>query len=436
METSTVSRAVKIGLHACGVWPYLPSTVFYRLFWILMLSAPQILQYQYLAIHYQGDDFSDFMDGVSSAMAYSLLFIKLTILWVNQRTFSDILQMMALDWKNCVLTDHSLRITTNKAKLSRRFSNWIIGLQLTAIVLYSCGVLAVNAGEIPRMNVSAREHILKMKLPFKVNTSPIYVAVTILQFFHLVMCGCGISIVNSLIVTLSIGTPDGPPILVRSALFYVVMNLETFIYCFAGEYLSAKSKMIGDAAYDSFWYDVTLKKNRIVLLVILRSQKRLSITIGKIMDLSLERFTSILHVGGQIDILRRWLMEIFSKERKHPSLSTIKRIIRKHQRIIIFSGYIEDLYSSVAMVVFVSDTLIICCLAFILVTSKSIGDAAYNSLWYEADSKDIWIILFLIMRSQTEITITIGKVMNLSLERFTGLLRASASYVSVLLAMN
>ncbi|XP_067205422.1 uncharacterized protein [Linepithema humile] len=369
METSTVSRAVKIGLHACGVWPYLPSTVFYRLFWILMLSAPQILQYQYLAIHYQGDDFSDFMDGVSSAMAYSLLFIKLTILWVNQRTFSDILQMMALDWKNCVLTDHSLRITTNKAKLSRRFSNWIIGLQLTAIVLYSCGVLAVNAGEIPRMNVSAREHILKMKLPFKVNTSPIYVAVTILQFFHLVMCGCGISIVNSLIVTLilhidgqidilcdwllkvfsenvrptdsvtirtlitkhqriimfsenienlytyitlilfvsdtliicclgfiivtSIGTPDGPPILVRSALFYVVMNLETFIYCFAGEYLSAKSKMIGDAAYDSFWYDVTLKKNRIVLLVILRSQKRLSITIGKIMDLSLERFTSV-----------------------------------------------------------------------------------------------------------------------------------------------
>jgi uncharacterized membrane protein len=85
MEMSTVSRVVKIGLRACGIWPYLPSTVLYRLFWIVMLGASQILQYQYVAIHYQDDNFSNFMDGMSSAMAYSLLFVKLTILWINQR---------------------------------------------------------------------------------------------------------------------------------------------------------------------------------------------------------------------------------------------------------------------------------------------------------------------------------------------------------------
>lgn len=110
--------------------------------------------------------------------------------------------MMATDWKNCVLTDCSLRITTNKAKLSHRFSNWIIGLQLTAIVLYSCGVLAVNTGDVQRLNVTAREHILKMKLPFRIDTSPIYMLVMILEFLHLAMCGCGISMINSLIVTL------------------------------------------------------------------------------------------------------------------------------------------------------------------------------------------------------------------------------------------
>jgi len=110
--------------------------------------------------------------------------------------------MMAVDWKNCLLTDRNLRITTDKAKLSHRFSNWIIGLQLAAIILYSCGVLAVSAGNVQRMNISAREHILKMKLPFKVSTSPVYVLITILQFFHLAICGCGISMVNSLIVTL------------------------------------------------------------------------------------------------------------------------------------------------------------------------------------------------------------------------------------------
>lgn len=121
---------------------------------------------------------------------------------ISFRTFSDILQMMAVDWKNCVLTDCSLRITTNKAKLSHRFSNWIIGLQLTAIVLYSCGVFAVNASDVQKMNVSAREHILKMKLPFQIDTSPIYTLVTVLEFLHLAMCGWGISMVNSLIVIL------------------------------------------------------------------------------------------------------------------------------------------------------------------------------------------------------------------------------------------
>ncbi|XP_019699280.1 odorant receptor 24a-like [Harpegnathos saltator] len=375
MKMSTLSRVVEVGLHACGIWPYLPSTVICRLFWIVLLGTAQVLQYQYLLIHYHSDNFSDFMDGMSSAMAYTLLFIKLTILWANQRTFSDILQMMSTDWKNCGLTDHSLYITTSRAKLSHRFSHWIIGLQVIAIVLYSCGVLAVNADEVRQMNVSAREHILKMKLPFTVSTSPVYALIMILQFFHLVMCGYGISLVNSLVVTLivhiggqidilrdwllrafsknvvntvngitirtlitkhqrivvfsqnienlytyialmlfvsdtliicclgfiivtSIGTPDGPAILVRSVLFYIVMNLETFIYCFAGEYLSAKSQMIGDAAYDSLWYDLTSRKSRVALLVILRSQKRLTMTIGKIMDLSLERFTNVVKASA------------------------------------------------------------------------------------------------------------------------------------------
>ncbi|XP_011148020.3 odorant receptor 24a-like isoform X2 [Harpegnathos saltator] len=375
MKMSTLSRVVEIGLQACGVWPYLPSTVLYRLLWVVMLGTVQVLQYQYLLIHYHSDNFSDFMDGMSSTMAYTLLFIKLTILWANQRSFSDILQMMSTDWKNCSLTDHSLHITTSRAKLSHRFSHWIIGLQLIAIVLYICGVLAVNADEMRRMNVSARQHILKMKLPFTVNTSPVYALVMILQFFLLVMCACGVSIVNSLVVSLilhiggqidilrnwllrgfsqnvintvnritiralitkhqrivvfsqnienlytyialmlfvsdtliicclgfiivsSIGTPEGPAILVRSMLFYIMVNLEAFIYCFAGEYLSAKSQMIGDAAYDSLWYNLTSRKNRITLLMILRSQKRLTITIGKIMDLSLERFASVVKASA------------------------------------------------------------------------------------------------------------------------------------------
>ncbi|XP_024876769.1 odorant receptor 13a-like isoform X4 [Temnothorax curvispinosus] len=144
----------------------------------------------------------------------------------------------------------------------------------------------------------------------------------------------------------------------------------------------------------------------------------------------------ILHISGQIDILRKSVMDIFPKEGNgRLSRFVVQKIIKKHQEIIIFSEHIEDLYSYIAMVLFVTDTLIICCLGFTIVASKSIGDAAYDSLWYESDSKDSRIILFLIMRSQNQLTITIGKIMNLSLDRFGSIIKASASYISVLFAM-
>lgn len=38
----------------------------------------------------------------------------------------------------------------------------------------------------------------------------------------------------------SLSSPDASVILMKTLLFYIVMNLEAFIFCFAGEYLSAK----------------------------------------------------------------------------------------------------------------------------------------------------------------------------------------------------
>lgn len=54
-----------------------------------------------------------------------------------------------------------------------------------------------------------------------------------------------------------------------------------------------QSKSIGDAVYEALWYNMTPGECRILLLVILRSQKRLTITAGNVMDLSLEGFTSV-----------------------------------------------------------------------------------------------------------------------------------------------
>jgi len=51
--------------------------------------------------------------------------------------------------------------------------------------------------------------------------------------------------------------------------------------------------MIGEAAYESLWYDLKPNESKFLLLVIMRSQRRLTITAGKIVDLSLEGFMSV-----------------------------------------------------------------------------------------------------------------------------------------------
>lgn len=50
-----------------------------------MLSTAQVFQYRYVIVNIHMDDFSQLMDGVGSAMASSLLYMKLVLLWTNQR---------------------------------------------------------------------------------------------------------------------------------------------------------------------------------------------------------------------------------------------------------------------------------------------------------------------------------------------------------------
>ncbi|XP_011065205.1 PREDICTED: odorant receptor 22c-like [Acromyrmex echinatior] len=290
---------------------------------------------------------------------------------------------MTIDWEKYSGTKFSMFATCN-AKLSQRFANMTVILYSTAVIFFSSKIFVKHVDDSNASNISTRLLILEMDLPFDANRRFVYESVIITQFINLLLCADANCLINALLINL------------------------------------------------------------------------------------------ILHIGGQIDILREGLKEIFPKNGKcNPSHFTIKKIIKKHQKIITFSEHIEDLYTYIVMVLFVSDTLIICCLGFTIVASigqsnatksiirnflfyvvinveafvycfageylsaksKSIGDAAYASLWYKSDSRDSRIILSLIMRSQNQLTITIGKIMNLSLGQYSTIVKASASYISVLLAM-
>ncbi|XP_077261506.1 odorant receptor 13a-like isoform X2 [Temnothorax americanus] len=149
--------------------------------------------------------------------------------------------------------------------------------------------------------------------------------------------------------------------------------------------------------------------------------------------------TLVLHVSGQIDILRRELLTICGDETsQHFSIVTrrsVRLLISRHQGIITLSDNIEELYSEIALMQFLSNTVVMCFVGFTFIGSKSIGDAVYGALWYNMPPAECRILLFVILRSQKRLTITAGKIMDLSLKDFTSVMKASASYMSVLHAM-
>lgn len=123
----------------------------------------------------------------------------------------------------------------------------------------------------------------------------------------------------------ALGSPDAMENIVRALSYYCVTNLEAFMFCYAGEYMINKvsdrrselvtkwlrnflrgsyrespysplplqSKAIGYAAYNTAWYDMQPKHCRILMFIILRSQKQLTLTVGKLTDLSLQCFASV-----------------------------------------------------------------------------------------------------------------------------------------------
>lgn len=85
ITTTTVSPSVQFGLRVIGIWPGSPYAVLYRVFWTISLGLAQTFQFQYIVACIKTNDFPNLVDSVSTTLPYSLLCVKLIILWLNQR---------------------------------------------------------------------------------------------------------------------------------------------------------------------------------------------------------------------------------------------------------------------------------------------------------------------------------------------------------------
>ncbi|XP_025164028.1 putative odorant receptor 92a [Harpegnathos saltator] len=289
---------------------------------------------------------------------------------------------MAEDWKDCANNDIEMRKVISKAKISHYVSNAIIYLHTITVLFYGINIILTDVDitdrtiEIP--------HIFRIELPFDIKTQSMYKFVLIIELIQLVMSSWGNGVISALLIALT------------------------------------------------------------------------------------------LHIGGQIDILHCWLTGLeFARSTDKHRINVIKKIIQKHQKIIYFTENIETLYIFIALLQFVSNVIMICILGFLVITaldnpnatekimrslsyysvtnleafifcyageylinkSKAIGYAAYDSAWYDMEPKHRRILLLIILRSQKQLTLTIGKLMDLSLQRFTSIMNSAGSYISVLMAM-
>ncbi|XP_066598341.1 odorant receptor 13a-like [Prorops nasuta] len=381
-----ISPPLELGLRSFGVWPGSTFPRLYQFIWAISMILALVLQFWYVIIRIGVASLPELLECICTIFTYIVAFSKLIFFWANRRIFYWILEGIHEDWKENIDADWSRRIIYRKAKLAMVYCNWIMGIDMSTGFFYGMTIITTDSinywTAADKANVT-RNFVIRMELPFDSQATPIYEFVLITQFMNeLAMVVVGAT-VNCVVISL------------------------------------------------------------------------------------------IFHISGQIDIIRE---RFISLDRNSDStFSILRSLVSKHQKLIIFSENIEHLFSYIALVQFLFLTLLICCLglqfvitldakpdylAMILIQllgyyltmnleafiicyageylseqSKSIGEAAYNIPWYNMTKRECSILLPVILRSQKQLKITIGKFMDLTLERFASIVKASLSYMSVLYAL-
>ncbi|XP_018301870.1 odorant receptor 13a-like [Mycetomoellerius zeteki] len=131
-------------------------------------------------------------------------------------------------------------------------------------------------------------------ISFSKNIEQLFSLIALMQVVWntLVICSIGFLLI------VSMHNEAGVFVLVKTLFAYCVITIEAFIICFAGEHLSLKSKLIANATYETLWYDMPLNTEKIIMFIIMRSQKRLTITAGKMINMSFDTFTNIMKASA------------------------------------------------------------------------------------------------------------------------------------------
>ncbi|XP_023310034.1 odorant receptor Or1-like [Anoplophora glabripennis] len=92
---------------------------------------------------------------------------------------------------------------------------------------------------------------------------------------------------------LSVAVPLTIPFFSTSS-FTVAILMEQFLYCYSGALLNEESNSVVTAIYMSDWYNYDKKSKKALLILMERAKRPMTITAGKIMDLTLVTFATVM----------------------------------------------------------------------------------------------------------------------------------------------
>ncbi|XP_077261534.1 odorant receptor 13a-like isoform X3 [Temnothorax americanus] len=310
MITSTVSPTLIIGLRFFGFWPGVSYSTIYWLSFMSTMLIMQYFQYLYIFNHLKISELTNLVDSLMTTSIYSLTFLKLVILWIHRRVFHTILADMDNDWRECINVDQHLHIMTIKANISHFFSSSLLSFNAIASAFYLLGDYVLHlsgqvdiicqefrnisrtilqyGSSLSSFGVLVERHNRIISLSENIEKIFSFIALMQVVWNTLSICCLGF------IIIISIHNETGVFALAKTVIAYFSIIMEVFFICFAGEYLGLKGNLIARATYETPWYDIPSNQSKIIIFILLRSQKRLAITAGKMMDMSFETFTSIM----------------------------------------------------------------------------------------------------------------------------------------------
>ncbi|XP_076177140.1 uncharacterized protein LOC143151675 [Ptiloglossa arizonensis] len=193
---------------------------------------------------------------------------------------------------------------------------------------------------------------------------------------------------------------------------------------------TAKSKSLAYPVYDAFFDTRSSPTYEIMFCIqFFTSLMRHSITLGTFSLAVL----SVTHICGQIQIQISRLENVIERmQASNYQRNFLAIIVHDHAAILRFSKNIGKALSGICLIQIVGTTLIICLLSYYCLKCNQIGPASYDIEWYTLPPKKAYDLILLNAISLYSPKLVGGKIIDLSLNTFSNVLRTAMVYFNLL----